>query len=185
MLSNDQELLLVLFDQTGKAITSNRIQATDNITSISEIIDAKLLKLVAQARNAQSRFDDAVERARKIDRDVWINFVSSRNPVSIALLRWQDEHRAELEKHFVLMQIDWIRDEKAEAIMDRYGITREQAPNLIGVLVNQEGILLQDTTGESPYKQMQCIDRDRIGTLMKSASKPINSSQLKVWIDSM
>ena len=97
----------------------------------------------------------------------------------------QQEHRQELEKHFVLMQIDWIRDEKAEAIMNRYGVTREQAPNLIGVLVNKEGVFLQDTTGESPYKQMWCIDRDRIGALMKSASKPIDASQLKAWMDSM
>ena len=184
-LSSDQELLLVLFDQTGKAITSKRVQATENITSISEIIDQKQIQLVPHSRNAQSRFDNALDLAKKTDRDIWINFVSIRNPASIALLRWLEEHRQELENHFVLMQIDWIRDEKGEAIMDRYGVTREQAPNLIGVLVNQEGVLLQDTTGESPYKQMWCIDRDRIGTLMKSASKPIDASQLKAWMDSM
>ena len=143
---------------------------------------------MAQSRNAKTCFENALELARQTDRDVWINFVSIRNPASIALLRWQYENRMELEKHFILMQIDWIRDEKAESIMDRYGVTRDQAPNLIGVLVNQEGVLLQDTTGESPYKQMQpsqFIDRDRMGALMKAATKPIDPSQLKAWIDSM
>ena len=187
-LSNDQELLLVLFDQTGKEITSKRVQSTDNINAISEIINAKQIQLVPQSRNAKMRFENALELARQTDRDVWINFVSIRNPASIALLRWQYENRIELEKHFILMQIDWIRDEKAEAIMDRYGVTRDQAPNLIGVLVNQEGLLLQDTSGESPYKAMQpsqFLDRDRIGALMKAASKPIDPSQLKAWIESM
>ncbi len=80
------------------------------------------------------------------------------------MLRWQDENRKELEKHFVLMHIDWIRDDKADAVLDRYSINREESTGLVSVLVDRDGVLLHDTTGESPYKEMQpsqFIDRIR------------------------
>ena len=187
-LSNDLEILLVLFDQAGKPIVSKRIQATDNITSIAEIIELKQLQLVKQSWDAQSRFDNALESAKRTERDVWINIVSIRNPASMALLRWQDENRKELEKHFVLLQLDWIRDSNADAILDRYGIARNEETGLISVLVDKDGLLLHDTTGESPYKEMQpsqFIDRDRIGALMKAASHPMDAQQWKALFDSL
>ena len=187
-LNNDQELLLVLFDQAGKPIFSKRVQATDDVRTIGEIIEPKHLQLFEQTWDAKSRFDTALELARRTDRDVWISFVSIRNPASIAFLRWQDENRHELEKHFVLMHVDWIRDENAEAIAEHCSIERKEANSLISVLVNQEGLLLEDTTGESPYKEMrpsQYIDRDRVGKLMKAASHPLDASQWQALIDSL
>ena len=106
----------------------------------------------------------------------------------MALLRWQDENRKELEKHFVLLQLDWIRDSNADAILDRYGIARNEETGLVSVLVGKDGVLLDDTTGESPYKEMQpsqFIDRDRIGALMKAASHPMDAQQWKALFDSL
>ena len=114
--------------------------------------------------------------------------MSIRNPASIALLRWQDENRKELEKHFHLMHIDWIRDNKADAILDRYGIASKEKTGLVSVLVDKDGVLLHDTTGESPYKEMQpsqFIDRVRIGDLMKAASRPMDAQQWKALFDSL
>ncbi len=187
-LSHDHELLIVLFDQTGKPIVTKRVDANENITSINELIDPKQIQLVDQSWDAQARFDQALELARRTDRDVWISFVSIRNPASIAFSRWQREHRQELEKHFVLLQIDWIRDERIDAILDRYSIARDSANQLIGVLVNHDGELLQDTTGEAHYKHIepfQFVDRERIGDLLKAASKPINHPQWEKWLDSL
>ncbi len=187
-LSHDQEILVVLFDQAGKPIVSKRIHATDNITSIAEILEPKQLQLVKQSWDAQSRFDKALESAKRTERDVWINFVSIRNPASMAMLRWQDENRKELEKHFVMMQLDWIRDSKTDAILDRYSIVRNEETGLVSVLVDKDGVLLHDTTGESPYKKMQpsqFIDRDRIGALLKAASHPMDASQWKALLESL
>ena len=187
-LSNDQEILVVLFDQAGQPIVSKRIQATDNITSIAEIIERKQLQLVEQSWDAPSRFDNALESARRTGRDVWISFISIRNPASMAMLRWQDENRKELEKHFVLIHIDWIRDDKGDAVLDRYSINRKESTDLVSVLVDRDGVLLHNTTGESPYKEMQpfqFIDRDRIEALMKAASHPIEAQQWKTLFDSL
>jgi hypothetical protein len=187
-LSNDQELLLVLFDQAGKPIVSKRIQATDNITSISEVIERKQLQLIEQSWDSQSRFESELALAQRTDRDVWISFVSIRNPASIALLRWQEEHRKELEKHFVLMRVDWIRDENIGPIADRYSVVNNGEAGLASVLVNKEGIFLHDTSGDSPYKRMsssQFIDRERIGALMKAASHPMDPSEWKALFDSL
>ena len=187
-LSNDQELLLVLFDQAGKPIVKKRIQSADNITSISEVIERKQLQLVEQSWDAQSRFNSTLALAERTDRDVWISFISIRNPASIALLRWQEENRKELEKHFVLMRVDWIRDENVGAIADRYSVVNNGETALASVLVNKEGLLLHDTSGDSQYKRMsssQFIDRERIGTLMKTASHPMEPSEWKTLIDSL
>ena len=187
-LSNDQEILLVLFDQTGKPITSKRVQASDNITTISEIIELEQLKIVPQSRDAQSRLKKALELAGRTDRDVWISFLSIHNPNAIALLRWQDKHRTELEKYFVMIQFDWVRDENIDAILERYNISRNQDKLFISVLANKDGELLEDTTGESQYKNLlpsQILDRDRIGAVMKAASHPIDASQLKSLLEAL
>lgn len=187
-LSHDHELLIVLLDQTGKPIVTRRVDANENITLINEVIDPKQIQLVDQSWDAQTRFDQALELAGRTGRDVWISFMSIRNPASIAFLRWQQEHGQELEKHFVLLRIDWIRDERIDAILDRYSIARDSANQLIGVLVNHEGVLLQDTTGEAQYKQIepfQFVDRERIGDLMKATSKPINPAQWEKWLESL
>ena len=187
-LSHDHELLIVLFDQTGKPIVTRRVDANENITSINEVIDPKQIQLVDQSWDAQTRFDQALELAGRTGRDVWISLMSIRNPASIAFLRWQHEHRQELEKHFVLLRIDWIRDEGIDAILDRYSIARDSENQLIGVLVNHEGVLLQDTTGEAQYKHIEpfrFVDREHIGDLMKATSKPINPAQWEKWLESL
>ena len=187
-LANDQEILLVLFDQTGKSIASHRVQSTDNITSISEVIEPKQLQLVEQSWDAQSRFDSALQLARQTDRDVWISFVSIRNPASLALLRWQEENRKLLEKHFVLARADWIRDENVMALADRYSVVNRGEAELVSVLVNKDGLFLHDTAGESPYNQLRSsrfIDRERIGALMKAATSPISPSEWKTLVDSL
>lgn len=180
-LSNDQELMLVLFDQTGNAIFRKRVQETETITSISEIIGPKQLQLVEQKWDAKSRFDRALELAQRTDRDVWASFVSIRNPASIALLRWQEENREELEKHFVLLQIDWLRDEHADAVADRFGVVKNYENRLDCVLINKEGRQLQ----EQQMQSTQLIDRVRIGSLLNATNKPIDPSKTKAWIDSM
>ncbi len=187
-LSNSQELLLVLFNQTGKPIFSKRIQASDDILSIGEVIESTQLQLADQSWDAQARFDKSLELAHRTNRDVWISFVSTRHPASIALLRWQNENRKELEKYFVLMPIDWFRDKDAKAIAERYTIPLDQDAGLVSVLVNKEGVLLEDTSGESPYNRMrpsEFIDRERMGKLMKAASLPIDEAQWKALVDSM
>ncbi|MCY2983851.1 MAG: hypothetical protein NTY15_09460 [Planctomycetota bacterium] len=188
ILSNTQELLLVLFDQTGKPIFNKRIQASDDILSIGDVIESTQLQLAEQSWDAQTRFDKALKLARRTNRDVWISFVSTRHPASIALLRWQNENRKELEKHFVLMPIDWFRDKDAKVIAERYSIPLDQDTGLFSVLVNKEGVLLEDTSGESPYGQMrpsEFIDRERMGKLMKAASLPMDEVQRKELVDSM
>jgi hypothetical protein len=188
ILSNPQELLLVLFDQSGKPIINKRIQASDDILSIGEVIEATQLQLAEQSWDSQARFDKALELAGRTHRDVWISFVSTRHPASIALLRWQNENRKELEKHFVMMPIDWFRDKDAKAIAERYTIPFDQDAGLVSVLVNKEGVLLEDTSGESSYSQMrpsEYIDRERMGKLMKAASSPIDEEIWKELVDSM
>ena len=188
VLSNPQELLLVLFNQTGKPIFNKRIKASDDILSIGEVIESSQLQLAEQSWDAQTRFEKSLELARRTNRDVWISFVSTRNPASIALLRWQNENRKELEKHFVLMPIDWFRDKDANAIAERYSIPLNQEAGLVSVLVNKEGVLLEDTSGESSYSQMrpsEFIDRERMGKLMKAASLPIDVEIWKALVDSM
>lgn len=180
-LSNDQELMLVLFDQTGNAIFRKRVQETAIVNSISEIIGSEQLQLVEQKWDAKARFDMSLELAHRTDRDIWASFVSIRNPASIALLRWQEENRKELEKHFVLLQIDWLRDEDADAMADRFGVVKNYENRLDCVLINKEGRQLQ----EQQMQSTQFIDRVRIGSLLNATNKPIDPSKTKAWLDSM
>lgn len=179
---------MVLFDQAGERLVLKRIQGTDDITSISDIFQANQMQLVKKERDSKSVFERALESAQRTDRDVWVSFVSIRNPASIALLRWQEENRAELKKHFVLLRMDWQRDENADAMADRFGIANKEENRLVCVLVNKEGRLLHDTMGETKYKEMESsrfIDRKRIGALLYATSKWIDPGKIMGWVESM
>jgi len=177
-LSTDQELMVALFDQKGNPIFRKRILEAEFVNSISEIIGLEQLQLVEQNWDAKSRFEKALELARRTDRDIWASFVSARNLTAIALHRWQDENREELEKHFVLLQIDRLRDENADAMADRFGFVMNSENRLDCVLINKAGRQLHEISS-------QFIDREQIEVMMKATSKPIDPAKTKAWLDSL
>ncbi len=69
--------------------------------------------------DAQQKWDEAFALAKKTNRRVWVR-ISQRycNPCFL-LSRWMDEHRTVLEKEFVLLKIDDVRDKNGGEVADR------------------------------------------------------------------
>ncbi len=64
-------------------------------------------KLAPSTKDAQENWKAALQEAAKSNRRVWVRLSGKNCGPCRLLTRWIDEHKAILDKEFVMLKVDW------------------------------------------------------------------------------
>ncbi len=185
-IAKNDEVDIAILGHDGKVLVHRTIRADEYSVSLSEILPEASLDLRKDDWNADRKINEAIKSATESNRDIWLSLISSRDPVSIALRRWQEEHREKLEKSFVLLTLDVIRDENALQIVSTLGVSANGATwNL--VLDSHRAVLWKsqnpEIKGDLIYR---CIDPEVLKPLLESAKQsPVKKVDLQILLESL
>ncbi|PAY19157.1 hypothetical protein CKO51_12410 [Rhodopirellula sp. SM50] len=96
------------YDVNGKELTRSMFDAEDDqsVSAADELIEQH----APDQQDAKLKWDKAFKSASETDRRVWIRTGQRYCGPCFRLSRWIDDHREVLEKDFVLVKIDDVRD---------------------------------------------------------------------------
>ncbi|MGQ0636872.1 MAG: M56 family metallopeptidase [Planctomycetaceae bacterium] len=179
------QLVLVALDGRQKLISSERIDLKRNDAAGAQ--GAAFLKRHGPAaRDALALFEAAREEARASGRRVWLVEGGPRCGPCFRLARWLDDHRATLEKDYLVVKVLGSIDRNTTELIKRFGSTSHGIP-WFAVIEPDEKILI---TSDGPLGNIgvpvsveelrhlrrmiettaQKITPDEIDTLLKSLS---------------
>uniref|UniRef100_UPI003568E443 thioredoxin family protein n=1 Tax=Stieleria sp. TaxID=2795976 RepID=UPI003568E443 len=101
-------VFVCVYDVNGKELARSLFDADDDqsVSSADEMIEQH----APDQQDAKLKWDKAFKSASETDRRVWIRTGQRYCGPCFRLSRWIDDHREVLEKDFVLVKIDDVRD---------------------------------------------------------------------------
>ena len=121
------------------AITLNA-KAKDSKSKLLEFVRANRIEKI----DAQKTLDEAFAVAKSTDRKVWLQFSQTRCGPCFMLSRWIDKHKDVLEKAYVFIKVDNLRDENGQDIWKRYVGERSMGIPFC-VVLDAEGNVVEET----------------------------------------
>ncbi len=101
-------VVVVALDTEGKELGQAKFDVTGEDAELQAV--AFVEKHLPSVIDARQKWDEAFALAKKTDRRVWVR-ISQRYCGPCHLLnRWLDDHREMLEKEFVMLKVDDVRD---------------------------------------------------------------------------
>ena len=111
------EVLVCVYDVVGDEVAKITLSMS---ASTSADVAADFLRETAPPQvDAQAKWEQAFEEARRTDRRVWVRISQRYCGPCFTLARWMDDQRELLEKEFVLLKIDNVRDLHGPEVMER------------------------------------------------------------------
>lgn len=142
---SESELLLVDVDSAGNELGQLVLSAELPTQAASQSIAEFLAEHRIEQQDARGKLADAVAEAKRSGRRVWACVGGTRCEPCISMANWLEEHRTFIEKAFVLVEIDSVRDlyglEVAEQLKQHGGIPWH-------VMLDEAGEIL--VTSEAP-----------------------------------
>ncbi|MEZ6074147.1 MAG: thioredoxin family protein [Pirellulaceae bacterium] len=125
-LPSESELLLVAVDWEGNELGQLVLSAELPAHSASQSIAEFLAQHRIEQQDARQKLSDALAEAKSSGRRVWACVGGTRCGPCISMANWLEDHRSFIEKAFVLVEIDALRDlygqEVAEQLKQHGGI---------------------------------------------------------------
>ena len=105
------------YDVDGKELGRIQIDpaATDAIAKTDEFVK----RHVPAVEDAEAKWTKAFQQAREQNKCVWVRTSQRYCGPCFELSRWIDDHREVLEKDFVLLKVDDVRDSNGQAVAER------------------------------------------------------------------
>ncbi len=143
-IPGENQILIVATDSKGNELEQLNIAVADK--SAAEIVAKFLLKNKGLTKDAKLKFDAALAEAKQSKRKVWATIGHTRCAPCIRMARWLESQKKTLDKDFVFVKIDTVRDENAIEIAKR--ITSNE---LLGIpfyaIFDSDGSILIDAKG--------------------------------------
>ena len=113
----DGKVLAVALDATGKELGRAEFDYKD--VESAELADEFVRKYAPERVDAKKKWDAAFAEAKKSDRKVWARISQRYCGPCFRLARWLDDQKAVLEKDYVLLKIDDVRDLHGYEVAER------------------------------------------------------------------
>ena len=135
----ENEVVFLVFGGDGKKISSLKVDATEagSIAKVAKFVEANRISDI----DAQQALDDAFSLAKSTNRKVWLQFSQTRSGPCIQLSRWVDKHKAVLEKAFVFIKVDDLRDKNRRKIWKQY-VGKRSMDIPFSVVIDANGVVL-------------------------------------------
>lgn len=110
----DGSVSMVALDAAGKELGRAIVEVSPNdaASKAAAFVQAHLPTMV----DARQKWDEAFALAKKTNRRVWVRISQRYCGPCHVLNRWLDDHREVLEKEFVLLKVDDVRDRQGADI---------------------------------------------------------------------
>lgn len=102
------DVVVCVYDDNGKELARSLFDADDDQSASAA--DELIEQHAPDQQDAKLKWDKAFKSASETDRRVWIRTGQRYCGPCFRLSRWIDDHREVLEKDFVLVKIDDVRD---------------------------------------------------------------------------
>ena len=177
-IPNQEEVFVAILGRSGQVLMKRLLTSNDNVATLSELMRPSQLDLEADDWNAARKFKSALQQATSSNRDVWLSVLDPNDGTALALKRWQEVHRETLEKSFVMLSFDLIRDEGVFDVLEKESLTLSKKP--INLLFSPDGSeLWNEQQQETKELKYFCIDRAIMEPLLKAATqRPVEVADL-------
>ncbi len=116
-MPQDGKVLAVALDETGKELGRAQFDYRD---AESAARAAEFIRKYAPERvDAKKKWDEAFTKAKQTDRKVWARISQRYCGPCFRLARWLDDQKAVLEKDYVFLKIDDVRDLQGNEVANR------------------------------------------------------------------
>jgi hypothetical protein len=139
-----------------------------------------LRKRAPAARDAHEIFAAARNQARATGRKVWILAVNPHRPASLRLARWLDDHRAQLERDYVLVKLVQGCDAKIDEVMGRLEIDSPTEP--WSAITDAAGKSLAKNEGVFPKSP---DDRDNFRNTLEEFARKLTPPEIDRLVQSL
>jgi len=138
------------------------------------------------AADARKKLDAALDEARKTGRVVWAQHSQTRCGPCFRLSRWIDEHRQILEKQFVFVKVDDVREENGIEVAKRVTGDRHFGIPFVAIMSPAGEVLID---GEGPLGNIgfpsDFESSQHLRKMISSSGNQIADSELDVLIKSL
>lgn len=112
-----QGIFAVGYDIEGKEL--GRIHTDPEATDAAETAYEFIERYAPARQDAEAKWNEAFQQAKEQNKLVWVRTGQRYCGPCFMLSRWIDDHREVLEKDFILLKIDDVRDLNGQAIAER------------------------------------------------------------------
>ncbi|MDA8562812.1 thioredoxin family protein, partial [Mariniblastus sp.] len=136
----ENEVAFLVLGSEAETINSLTVNASDaeSVAKVAEFVEANRTADI----NAQDILDDALSLAESTERKVWLQFSQTRCGPCFRLSRWIDKHKNVLEKAYVFIKVDDLRDKNGRKIWKKYVGKRSMGIPFC-VVLDENGIALE------------------------------------------
>ena len=131
-------------DGTGNEL--GRIEIDTNHAAAKSAAADFIRRHIPPKVDAQKKLDQALAEARSSGRKVWVQLGGTRCGPCFMLSRWLDDHRDVLEKDYVFVKVDGVRDENGIEISKRVTGDRNFGIPFVAIM-DSDGKVLIDGNG--------------------------------------
>ncbi len=143
-LPTEGRIAAYALDAQGRELGRLEIDPSDPVAAQKA---AEFVRSQAPPRDdAEQNWRDAFAKAKATDRRVWVR-ISQRNcGPCFRLARWIDDQRGRLEKDYIMLKIDDVRDQNGAAVAER--LTRGESYGVpFHAIFDEEGAMLINSNG--------------------------------------
>ncbi|HBE66544.1 MAG TPA: hypothetical protein DDW52_00210 [Planctomycetaceae bacterium] len=115
-VASGESVFAYALDSSGREMERIRVDTSDAM-AIDQIAEFHRKHLPQQV-DAQRAWDDAFAEAARTNRAVWARISQRYCLPCFRLARWIDDNRRQLEKDFVLLKVDDVRDENGQKVAE-------------------------------------------------------------------
>jgi len=117
-IPGEGQIRAVSVDGTGRELGQTMIHINDS--QAKQKLEQLLRKTAPSPENATNKLEHALAEAKATNRTVWLQISQTRCAPCFQLSRWQHEHRELIEKDFVLLKVDNVRDIDGVDVLKEY-----------------------------------------------------------------
>jgi hypothetical protein len=142
LLPQEGHVVAYVFDDQGKELgqLDTNISRPEAAAEVADFVHRHTLA----TEDAEAKWNAALAEAKQSNRRVWVRLFQRNFSPCLQLARWLDDGRELLNKDYVMLKIDNIRDENAARVVER--VTQGQ-PYGAHAIFDSSGKKLIDSTG--------------------------------------
>lgn len=143
-LPGKNEIAVIVLDSDGEKIDMVRLDTATE--SAGKTASSFLALHQVDPMDANEKMESAFAEAKRTNRNVWAVVGHNRCSPCIRLARWMDVQKPLLEKDYVLVKIDWVRDRNAIEAANRINQGGRGGVPFFAIF-NKEGAIIADANG--------------------------------------
>lgn len=181
---NGNEIFACAYDTSGKELGRATFDRTD--VDAGKAAYKFVERYAPERKDADTKWEEAFKAARENDKRVWVRTGQRYCGPCFVLSRWIDDHRDVIEKDFVLLKIDDVRDLNGPEVAERLTLGRS-----VGVpfhaMFDADGKMIVDSYG--PIGNIGAVGgiegKRHFRKMLETACRKITAQEIEALLDSI